>query len=76
MFTLAALLAFAIYLPPLIIALSRKVPASGVAMNILLGWTIIGWLVALLMACRHASRPALQPRCRCRSPACQDDAMA
>jgi hypothetical protein len=31
MFTLAALLAFAVYLLPLIIALSRKVPASGVA---------------------------------------------
>jgi hypothetical protein len=70
MFTFAALLAFAFYLLPLIIALSRKVPAGDVAaMNILLGWTIIGWLVALVMACRYAPRPVLPPCYRCGAPA-------
>jgi Superinfection immunity protein len=64
------LVAFAAYLLPLIIALARRVPAGGVAaMNILLGWTVIGWFVALLMACRYA-RPASLPPCyRCGAPA-------
>jgi hypothetical protein len=70
MFTLAALLAFAVYLLPLIIALSRKVPARGVAaMNILLDWTVIGWLVALLMPCRYAPLPVLPPCYRSGTPA-------
>jgi hypothetical protein len=67
---LAVLLAFPVYLLPLIIALIRKVPAAGVAaMNILLGWTVIGWLVALLMACRYAPRTTLPPCYRCGAPA-------
>lgn len=54
----------------LVITLSRKVPAGGVAaVNTLLGWTVIGWLVALLMACRNAPRPALPPCYRCRAVA-------
>jgi hypothetical protein len=74
MLTLAVLLtslfALPAYLLPLIIALIRKVPAGGVAaMNILLGWTVIGWLVALLMACRYAPRPVLPPCYRCGAPA-------
>lgn len=70
MFTFAALFVFAVYLLPLIIALTRKVPAGGVAaMNILLGWTVIGWLVALLMACRYARPTSLPPCYRCGAPA-------
>jgi hypothetical protein len=37
------------------------------AMNILLGWTVVGWVVALAMACRDISsrslRWRLQQRC-------------
>jgi hypothetical protein len=64
------LVASAAYLLPLIIALARRVPAGGVAaMNIQLGWTVIGWFLALLMACRYA-RPASLPPCyRCGAPA-------
>lgn len=70
MLAFAALLAFAVYLLPLIIALARKVPAGGVAaMNILLGWTGLGWLVALVMACRYAPRTMLPPCYRCGAPA-------
>jgi Superinfection immunity protein len=70
MLTLAALFVFAIYLLPLIIALARKVPAGDVAaMNILLGWTGVGWLVALVMACRYAPRTTLPPCYRCGAPA-------
>ncbi len=44
----------ALYLLPLIVALSRKVPNVGsiVIINIFLGWTFIGWIVALAMAFR------------------------
>lgn len=67
---LTSLFALPAYFLPLIIALIRKVPAVGIAaMNILLGWTVIGWLVVLLMACRYAPRPVLPPRYRCGAPA-------
>jgi hypothetical protein len=74
MLTLAVLFALFITLPayllPLIIALVRKVPAGDVAaMNILLGWTVIGWLLALLMACRYVPRTTLPPCYRCGAPA-------
>lgn len=44
----------AVYFLPAFIASRRKVPHSGsvVVMNVFLGWTLIGWIVALAMACR------------------------
>jgi hypothetical protein len=49
---LAAL--FVAYLLPLIVAMIRKVPNQGsvAVVNIFLGWTFIGWIVALAMAAR------------------------
>ncbi len=43
----------AVYFTPLIIAVVRKLPNTGsvAVINILLGWTIVGWVVALAMAC-------------------------
>ena len=43
-----------IYFLPTIVALARKVKHQGsvAVINIFLGWSIIGWVVALAMACR------------------------
>jgi hypothetical protein len=40
------------YFVPTIIALSRSLPNAGsvVVVNILLGWTFLGWVAALAMA--------------------------
>ena len=41
------------YLLPTSIALVRRVPtASCFFVNLLLGWTVIGWIVALVLAFR------------------------
>ena len=50
--TLAAVEA---YLVPSLVAWCRGVPGIGqiVTVNVLLGWTVIGWIVALVMAFRH-----------------------
>ena len=47
---------FGFYFLPLIIAASRHVPNVGsvAVINIFLGWTFIGWIIALAMACRTA----------------------
>ncbi len=52
----------AVYLLPTLIGLARHVPHIGsiVAINILLGWTLAGWAVALAMALRSASGPMVQ----------------
>jgi hypothetical protein len=46
------------YFLPLIIAGVRKVPNIGsvAVINLFLGWTFIGWVVALAMAFRSADR--------------------
>jgi hypothetical protein len=46
---------FAFYWLPSIIAAVRKVHGIGqiVVVNLFLGWTAIGWIVALVMAFRH-----------------------
>jgi hypothetical protein len=43
-----------LYFMPTIVAVSRKVRHQGsvAVLNIFLGWTLIGWVVALAMACR------------------------
>lgn len=49
------------WLLPTIIAASRGMPNVGsvAVVDILLGWTVIGWIVALAMAC--GSRPRALP---------------
>lgn len=51
-------LSLAAYLAPSIVALIRKAPntASVAAVNVLLGWSLIGWAVALAMALRDPAR--------------------
>lgn len=55
----AGLFVFCCYFTPAIIAICRKHHQIGaiLVINVLLGWTFIGWIVALAMACSHA-RPA------------------
>jgi TRAP-type C4-dicarboxylate transport system permease large subunit len=56
----AALIVLALYFVPSIVAVARKVTHQGsvVVINLFLGWTFVGWVVALAMACRtsHAVR--------------------
>jgi hypothetical protein len=59
------LIGFAItvaYWAPSIVAVWRRVPNTGsvVVINLLLAWTVIGWIVALAMACRSKPR-LIQP---------------
>ena len=55
---LAAVIAF--YFIPAIVALARRVPNKGsvIVVNVFLGWTVIGWVVALAMAARSRPQPA------------------
>jgi Superinfection immunity protein len=48
-----------LYLLPVLIGVARRVPDIGAvaAVNVLLGWTLAGWVVALAMALRSV-RPA------------------
>lgn len=48
-----------LYLLPALVASSRSHHNSGAifALNLLLGWTVIGWIVAFVWACT-ATRPA------------------
>lgn len=51
-----------LYLLPSIVAEVRKAPNKGsiIVINVLLGWTIVGWVVALAMAARDVP-PRPQP---------------
>jgi hypothetical protein len=53
---------FAAYWLPTIIASWRRIPARTqiLVINLFLGWTLVGWVVALVMAIRPAdpARPA------------------
>lgn len=53
------------YFLPSIIAKQRAVPDLGtvVVLNVFLGWTFIGWVVSLSMACRSRTVPfVIQPQ--------------
>jgi len=53
--------AFGLYFLPTIVGQSRKVANVGsiLVINLFLGWTVIGWVVALAMAARTVpDRPA------------------
>jgi hypothetical protein len=51
---LVAIVAIVAYWLPTILATTRKVPNLGsvVVLNLFLGWTLVGWVVALSMAAR------------------------
>lgn len=53
----------ALYFIPTIVAVIRKVPSTGsvVVINLFLGWSLIGWVVALAMAVRTVPRPVPGP---------------
>lgn len=57
LWTLALLMAvLAVYLLPTLLAWGRRVPHLGsiAVINVFLGWTLVGWVVALAMAARSA----------------------
>jgi len=59
--TFLALLAIAAYLIPTIVVLCRRNAPSGgsvVVVNVFLGWTVVGWIIALAMAVRTAQPSA------------------
>jgi hypothetical protein len=55
----SVLLLIALYWTPTIVATIRKGPNTRavVVINFLLGWTVIGWIAALVMACRTPRVP-------------------
>jgi hypothetical protein len=64
----------ALYLLPALIARARHVPAltAVVALNVLAGWTLVGWVIALAIALRPARRhvgPQAQDQRQVPSPA-------
>jgi hypothetical protein len=61
---LLGVLVLALYLLPWLIAAQRGHPntASIAVINIFLGWTFVGWVVALAMAC--SALPDTRPRDR------------
>jgi hypothetical protein len=54
----ASLFVLGLYLIPTIVAVIRKVPNMGsvIVINLLLGWTLVGWVVALAMAARSQTQ--------------------
>jgi Superinfection immunity protein len=61
----------ALYFGPAIVALSRDVPHKGsvVVVDVFLAWTVVGWVVALAMACRSVPpRPPVMQRPSARPP--------
>jgi len=54
---------FALYCLPSIIAILRRAHTTGpvVVVNLFLGWTIIGWIVALAMSFTAVRRPVVMP---------------
>ena len=57
------ILSFVAYWAPTIIAVVRKVPNKGsvIVINLFLGWTVIGWIIALAMAARSRPEPQQYP---------------
>jgi hypothetical protein len=54
---LGILIVIGFYFVPTIVAVVRKVTNQGsvAVINLFLGWTLIGWVVALAMACRTST---------------------
>jgi len=56
---LAGIALIAAYFAPVIVAHFRHVPNQGsvFVIDLFLGWTLVGWVVALAMALRTTTRP-------------------
>lgn len=55
---IAAILIVAIYFLPTLVAFAHKKCPNKVGvllLNLLLGWSVIGWIIALVMACSNGS---------------------
>lgn len=54
---LVVIVGIGLYFLPTIIAVARKVTNQGsvLVINFFLGWTFVGWVVALAMACRTSN---------------------
>ena len=61
---MSAVLLLAIYFLPSIVAASRRLPNVGsiVVVNLFLGWTLLGWVIAFAMACGSSSHYYLHHR--------------
>jgi Superinfection immunity protein len=61
--TTGAIIIFVLYFLPTVIGLVRGVRNIGsvIVINVLLGWTVIGWIVALAMAVRSVDRTKATP---------------
>lgn len=55
---LGLIVAVLVYFVPTVVAFSRGVPNKGsvLVLNLFLGWTLVGWVVALAMAARSAQQ--------------------
>ncbi len=60
---MGGLILLVLYFVPSFVALERRVPNVGsiIVINVFLGWTVIGWVVALAMAARSVPKRE-QPR--------------
>ena len=49
-----------IYLIPTFVACKKKSPkkTAAILLNIFLGWSLIGWIIALVLACKKPEPPA------------------
>jgi hypothetical protein len=52
-----------VYMLPTVVAFGRKAPHKGsiLVINFFGGWTFIGWVVALAMACRSIEKQHARP---------------
>lgn len=55
------LLGLAVYFAPTFIVWGRKGSVSIVLLNLFLGWTVIGWILALVWALRSPENESLDP---------------
>ncbi|MEW2177598.1 superinfection immunity protein [Streptomyces sp. NPDC005406] len=55
---LGLIVAALVYFVPAVVAFSRGVPNKGsvLVLNLFLGWTLVGWVVALAMAARSTQQ--------------------
>jgi hypothetical protein len=50
----------AYFIPTIVVLFRRSVPSAGsvIVVNVFLGWSVVGWIVALAMAVRSSPQPA------------------
>jgi hypothetical protein len=77
----AALVAIALYLLPAIVAAARKHPSGWAIfiLNLLLGWTVLGWIIALIWSAtgeRGAGQQAIAMQARRTCPYCAEPILA